>query len=98
MSNAVLNHILDLLYPRKCVFCGKVIDKRDVCNDCAAILPLTKGDAISQKLPFISACVSPLYYDDIVRDSFLRYKFKGIQAYAVYYGKIMAKCYSFKME
>ena len=92
MSNAVFNHILDLIYPRKCVFCGKVIDKREVCSECAASLPLTMGDSVSQKLPFISACVSPLYYDDIVRQSFLRYKFKGIQAYAVYYGKIMAKC------
>lgn len=92
MSIGVLNYILDLIYPRKCIFCGKVIDKRDICNACAAKLPYTKGDEVSQKLPFISQCVSPLYYDNIVRESFLRYKFSGIQAYAVRYGKIMAEC------
>lgn len=89
---SVINYILDLVYPRKCVFCGKVIEKRDICNECRGKLPYTRGDEVSQKIPFITECVSPLFYDDMVRKSFLRYKFSGVQAYAVRYGKFMAEC------
>lgn len=92
MSIGIINRILDLIYPRKCVFCGKVIDKGNICKSCSMLLPYTKGDGASQKLPFIAQCLSPLYYDDIVRDAFLRYKFNGVQSYAVCFGKIMAEC------
>lgn len=89
---SVFSYILDLIYPRKCVFCGKLIEKRDICNECCGKLPYTKGDEVSQKLPFITECVSPLFYDDMVRQSFLMYKFSGVQAYAVRYAKFMAEC------
>lgn len=92
MMAKLFNYILDLIYPRKCIFCGKVLDKADICNECERILPRTKGDGISQKLSFITKCVSPLYYDGIVRESFLRYKFMGVQAYSVRYGEFMSEC------
>ena len=88
----LFDFILDLIYPRKCVFCGQVIKGTDVCDECARILPRTKGDEVSQKLSFISECVSPLYYEGIVRESFLRYKFRGVQAYSVRYGRFMSEC------
>ena len=89
---SVFDSILDLVFPRKCVFCGKVIKKSDICNECRAKLPYTKGDEITQKLPFVSACVSPLFYENEVREAFLRYKFSNEQAYAVKFGKFMAEC------
>ena len=88
----IFDYVLDLIYPRKCVFCGKVLKKSDICNDCLETLPYTKGDEASQKLSFIPKCVSPLFYEDKVRESFLRYKFAGIQSYSVRYGAFMSKC------
>lgn len=89
---SIFDYILDLIYPRKCVFCGKVLDETDICSACAEKLPYTKGDEAFQKLAFIPKCVSPLYYEDAVRESFLRYKFAGVQAYAARYGLIMSEC------
>lgn len=48
----LFDYILDLIYPPKCVFCGKVIDKSDICNDCIKTLPYTKGDSVYQRFPF----------------------------------------------
>lgn len=49
----LFDYILDLIYPPKCVFCGKVIDKSDICNDCIKTLPYTKGDSVYQRFPFV---------------------------------------------
>ena len=56
----LFDYILDLIYPPKCVFCGKVIDKSDICNDCIKTLPYTKGDSVYQRFPFVDKCISPL--------------------------------------
>lgn len=89
---SVFDSILDLVFPRKCIFCGKVIKRNDICNECREKLPYTKGDEITQKLPYVSACVSPLFYENEVREAFLRYKFSNEQAYAAKFGRFMADC------
>ena len=88
----IFDYILDLIYPRKCVFCGTVLKKSDICNECLEDLPFTKGDETSQKLSFIPKCISPLFYEGKVRESFLRYKFMGAQSYSVRYGMLMSEC------
>ena len=36
----VLNAVLDVLFPRRCPFCRKLLDgKRLICRDCAKSLP-----------------------------------------------------------
>ena len=89
---SVFDYVLELMFPRKCIFCGKVTDKRDICNECREKLPYTKGDETRQKLPFVDCCVSPLFYEDKLRESVLRYKFSGARANAVQYGKFMSEC------
>lgn len=84
--------ILNLIYPPKCVFCGTVIDKGDLCLDCEKTLPYTKGDSICQKFPFIDKCISPLYYKDYVRRAVLRFKFAGCSCYSRRLGAIMSEC------
>ena len=41
---------------------------------------------------FFTACVSPLYYEDSVRESLLRYKFQRMTVYAKPYGELIARC------
>ena len=88
----LFDYILDLIYPPKCVFCGKVIDKSDICNDCIKTLPYTKGDSVYQRFPFVDKCISPLYYKDYVRRAVLRFKFSGCSCYSRRLGAIMSEC------
>lgn len=86
------DYILSLIYPPKCVFCGTVIDKSDICEECEKTLPFTKGDSIYQKFPFVDKCISPLYYKDYVRRAVLRFKFAGCSCYCRRLGGIMSEC------
>ena len=86
--------LLNLLFPPKCVFCGKILKagQRDICPGCADNLPYTEGRAKQGRGDFFDVCVSPLYYRGIVRESFLRYKFSGKRSYAPVYGRMLAAC------
>ena len=88
----ILDGLLELFYPTKCVFCHKLTGGDKICKSCRDALPLTPKGAQVQKFPFISACLSPLYYTGNVRESLLRYKFGSLSAYAEVYAPIMAKC------
>lgn len=90
----ILSSILDLFFPPKCIFCGKLLASQAdcFCARCANELPFLKGSQVCQKGDFFSACISPLKYEGNVRKSILRFKFKGASAYADRYGRIMAKC------
>ena len=85
--------LLDLLFPPKCVFCGKLLDGSDsgFCEKCAKALPFTKNGG-EQSGDFFDTCVSPLYYKDNVRKSILRFKFKGASGNADAYAIILAGC------
>ncbi|SHH76295.1 comF family protein [Sporobacter termitidis DSM 10068] len=86
--------ILDLLFPPKCIFCGKFLKKGSdcLCPACSETLPFTKGANVSQKGEFYDVCVSPLLYEGDVRKSILRFKFKGAVAYADCYGRLLGDC------
>ena len=86
--------LLDLLFPPRCVFCGRILGagERDICAACQRGLPWLIEGAAEQKGEFFSRCVSPLRYEGDVRESIHRYKFKGISAYARVYGSLVAQC------
>jgi competence protein ComFC len=92
--------ILDLIFPPKCIFCGRFLDKGAdcLCAKCTDTLPFTKGGDVSQKGDFYDECVSPLRYEGDVRKSILRFKFKGATAYADCYGRLMADCVREKLS
>lgn len=92
--NGPLGFVLDLLFPPKCVFCGKVLDTGEdgLCARCQRELPwLTDGEA-ELTGEFFSLCAAPLRYQDKVRDSVRRYKFKGRRGYHKLYGRLVAQC------
>ena len=86
--------LLDLLFPPKCVFCGRLLasGERDFCARCQRELPWLEGAAAEQQGEFFTLCVSPLAYRDQVRASIQRYKFKGRQGYHKAYGRLVAQC------
>ncbi|MCL2662167.1 MAG: ComF family protein [Oscillospiraceae bacterium] len=85
--------ILDLLFPPKCVFCAKVLNKSDDgwCDKCTESLPYTDNLG-KQDGDVFDFCVSPLYYTGTVRRSLLRYKFKNASYYSSTYRKVLADC------
>ena len=86
--------LLDLLFPPRCVFCGKVLSSGELgfCARCRKELPWLEGAAAEQTGEFFDLCASPLAYRDAVRDSIRRYKFKGRQGYHKTYGRLVARC------
>jgi len=88
-----ISSFLDLLFPPKCVFCSRVLDKTDEgwCDRCTESLPFTDNYGRQDGEAF-DFCVSPLYYTGVVRRSILRYKFRGASQYADVYGKFLAGC------
>lgn len=82
--------LLDLVYPPKCVFCGRLLQRTEteLCRNCRTTLPeverpITRGE-------FFEACQSVYYYDGAVVDSIHRFKFSGMEHYATTYGRLIA--------
>lgn len=90
----LLQELLDLLYPPRCPFCQKLLysTKKGVCLKCRDHLPYTGALAETPKLKNIDRCVSPLFYENNVRDSLRRYKFSQRTGYAGFYADFMVKC------
>ena len=83
--------LADILYPRKCVFCGKLLNQEelDLCDQCKPKLPVFSTSKI--KLSFLAQWTGLWYYKDAVRDSVLRFKFRRCRGYAHTYGTLLAR-------
>ena len=85
----MMDWLLNLLFPPKCVFCGRLLTEQEekLCRNCRNDLPETER---RRDVPLTTGCVAPLRYSGVVRDSILRYKFGGRQHYAEVYGPMIA--------
>ena len=86
--------LLSLLYPPKCPFCGRILERGEdgMCAGCQQALPWTEGEG--EAVEGCDACLSPLCYRDGVRDGMHRYKFSGGAGHAGIFGLLMAQCLS----
>lgn len=82
--------VMDFFFPRHCPFCGCIVGRELVCPDCEKKLPFTEEQALV-KGPY-GECAAPLYYEGVVREALLQYKFHGKTGGLDYYGRIMAQC------
>ena len=89
-----LRALLDLLYPPRCPFCARVLERGEdrICVLCQRDLPWTDGPGPAPE--GCDLCLSPLHYRDGVRDAVHRYKFKGGAGLAELFGELMARCLS----
>ena len=84
--------LLDLLFPPRCPFCGKIQDKQGVCSICQKNLPVTREGESVRLLGAGLRCAAPLWYEDLARQGLLRFKFHdGISA-ADCLGEMIARC------
>ena len=82
--------LLEVLYPSKCVLCRKILSSRetDLCVRCRT--EVESCHCPNVKLPFISGWAAVWYYEDHVRGSLLRFKFRNARHYAESYGRMLA--------
>lgn len=92
--------LLDLLFPPKCAFCGGLLEdgEEGMCAHCRQTLPWTQESDPPKRCAGLSQCLSPLWYQDQVRQSFHRYKFGGRTVCAGTYGRLMAQCVHDRMD
>ena len=62
-----------------------------ICSKCKKDLPYTENGGIL-KGNFFTSVVSPLYYENDVREALLRYKFYQMTVYANPFGGLLAEC------
>ena len=81
---------MSLLFPDKCILCGKILERRetDLCHGCRVDSP--ECPVRKQKRTFLDSWVAIWYYKGYIRSSILRYKFGRARHYAKGYGRILA--------
>ena len=87
-----IHQLLDLFFPPKCPFCGKVLDHAGICPACEKALPWTEEGAGLRELPGGLQCAAPLWYEGKVREGLLSFKFQGARAAAGPLGELVARC------
>lgn len=82
--------VFGLLFPPKCVVCRRVLsrDETDLCRPCREDLPEFANKR--KKIPYIAEWTAVWYYENDVRKSILRYKFRNARSYAEAYGRLLA--------
>lgn len=86
-----IKSLLDLLYPPKCVFCHRLLEKeeRNVCAACARSLKVSEERYSALQLDDEFLCWAPLRYEGMVRESLHRYKFSGNAFYSETYADVI---------
>ena len=86
----LINRILDLIFPPKCLLCDNILGKNqlDLCPDCRVHQPLCPIS--KNKLSFVDSWLALWYYEENAKESLRRYKFRGKRCYASGYGRLLA--------
>ena len=84
------SRLLELIYPRKCVFCMRLLarEETDLCTQCRTRLPYCAGK--QRSIPYSAGSAAVFYYEGDVREAVLRYKFGGQMQYAHAFGRLVA--------
>ena len=81
---SLLSALLDLIFPAKCPFCGRVLDRPGICGTCRGELPWTEGADALRRGPGGFLCAAPLWYQGLAREGLHRFKFRGMSSAATH--------------
>lgn len=86
----LLQRILEILYPPKCVLCRDLLSKEetDLCHSCRKNAPCFEGHR--RDLHFVQDYTAVWFYENDARGSILRYKFSNARSYAAAYSRMIA--------
>ena len=88
----LLEALLNLLFPPKCPFCGKIQETTGICPNCEKDLPWIPGAEALREGPGGLRCAGAVWYEKAVRDALLRLKFQGASEIAEPLGELVARC------
>lgn len=88
----VWNKLLDLLFPPKCPFCGRVQEQGGICPRCEKELPWVSESEMIREGAGGLRCAGALWYEDLARKGLLRLKFQSVPAAAKPMGELIARC------
>ncbi len=82
--------ILEILFPPKCILCGKVLERgeQDLCKKCRVDSPVCPKNNL--KFSFLDSWLAVWYYKGYIRKSLHRFKFSRARHYAAGYGRLLA--------
>ena len=83
---------MNLLFPPKCPFCGKIQETTGICPNCEKELPWIPGAEALREGPGGLRCAGAVWYEKAVRDALLRLKFQGASEIAEPLGELVARC------
>ena len=88
--NRAIRGLLDLLYPPKCMLCGRILETagETVCIRCGTALPECEGTP--DHVQYFERCAAPFFYEPPIQDALLRFKFQRRRGYAEQFGRWMA--------
>lgn len=91
-----LDFLWDLLFPPKCPFCGRLLERGGelLCAGCQRELPWLTGAEREKPVEFTSGCAAPLRYQGRVPGAVQAYKFGGKSARSRAFGALVAQCVS----
>lgn len=87
-----LDWLLNLIFPPRCPFCARGLDRPGVCAACEKTLPWTEERDSLWELPDGLRCAAPLWYRGGARQGLLRLKFQGAPGAAEPLGALVAQC------
>ena len=85
-----MHKLWNLLFPPRCILCKRLLkpEQTDLCHHCREKAPEVGKENF--KYSFIARWCAIWYYKDDVRESILRYKFRGRRSFADVYGRLLA--------
>ncbi len=91
--------LLDLLFPPKCMFCGKIMETSDApyCDGCL-LSGLPEAEEPLPEVQFYEKCTAVFRYKEPVIGAVLRFKFQGMASYADAFGGWMAASVRDRLE
>lgn len=86
--------LLALVYPARCPFCGRVLERGEdgMCETCQRALPWVGPEEAQRQVDGCACCLAPLWYRDGAREGVHRYKFQHGRGYSRLFGMLMAQC------
>ncbi len=90
MKRTGRDFLMDLLFPRRCPFCGKVTGSALLCQKCGGALPYTGHRSVVEGS--YGRCASPLYYEKEAREAVLAFKFGGRLGGVDCFARLLADC------
>lgn len=90
-----INKIINIVYPKRCPFCDKIIKEPfEICEECKKIINLK---FIKRKIFLdgnVIVCVSPFKYTGNIAESIKRFKFRNRKDYAKSLSKFMVTTFN----